>query len=262
MLWLILFIMSELNQYLFAADSLANRTQQIQTAYTWNSQTLSNVFSGRSIQEINWGKATGGTATLGGNGNGNGLLLVNNAAGSEVTRLDNNGLTVTNGSISVKNSAGTTIMDAYGLVSGANFRSSSVEDSSQRDFSNGSFSDISNTSISLPTLDRTTKILVIYNIQAHFYLFGSDTIENAVVTLNIDGTDQTGNIFYQATNGIRMNTGSVFSFDSLEQSIIASGIISLSSGSHTLKLRASASTAASNVFRVTNTSLIYIILGS
>lgn len=100
----IFFIMTELNQYLFATDSLANKTQQMQTAYTWNSQTLTNVFSGRSIQDasitnakvtnINWDKATGGTATLGGTANGDGLLVVKDSAGVEISRVDNTGFSV------------------------------------------------------------------------------------------------------------------------------------------------------------------------
>lgn len=52
--------------------------------------------------DFDWG--TGGTLTLGGNNNTNGLLRILNASGTEIVRGDNTGLTVTNGSIS-----GTTI---------------------------------------------------------------------------------------------------------------------------------------------------------
>jgi hypothetical protein len=95
---------SDLNQYLIATDSLANQETDMQTAYTWNSQTLANVFSGRSIQDasitnakitnVSWQKAQGGTATLGGTANGDGLLVVNNSAGVEISRVDNTGFSV------------------------------------------------------------------------------------------------------------------------------------------------------------------------
>lgn len=52
------------------------------------------------IGTISFNQVNGGTATLGGTTNGNGLLTVKTSAGVEVVRLDNTGITITAGSIS------------------------------------------------------------------------------------------------------------------------------------------------------------------
>ena len=51
------------------------------------------------IGQISFSQLAGGTATLGGVGNGDGLLTVNNAGGTQVVRLDNTGITITSGTI-------------------------------------------------------------------------------------------------------------------------------------------------------------------
>ena len=180
-------------------------------------------------------------------------------------RLNKDGILVEDGNIIVKNSSDVTVFDALGLVSAANFASSSVENSSQRDLStaNGVYVDINSTSITTPSFTRNTKLLIFYFIQAHFYLPDGTQIEQADIVLNIDGTNQFNTIFNQRTNGIRMDTSSIFSFDSSQKPLSTAGIITLGSGSHTLKLQAQAYMLGSeNLYRITKTSIMYLILGS
>ena len=65
-------------------------------------------------------RISGGTLILGGSGNGNGVLRINNASGSEIGRWDNTGLTATRGSFSGSlNAASGTFNGTITNVSGA-----------------------------------------------------------------------------------------------------------------------------------------------
>lgn len=62
-----------------------------------------------------------GTLTLGGTSNGNGLMRVLDAGGTQRVVIDNTGITINDGSITIKNSGSTTFLDSGGLVSTVNF---------------------------------------------------------------------------------------------------------------------------------------------
>lgn len=107
--------MNDLNEYLFPKDSPIAQNQGQVTAYQFDYQNeavskirvaaigSANIQSGAigsaQIGTISFNQVSGGTASLGGVGNGDGLLTVNNAGGTEVVRLDNTGIVITAGSI-------------------------------------------------------------------------------------------------------------------------------------------------------------------
>lgn len=80
------------------------------SAFEFDSQFEDGVISNAKIRNasidsakigtISFSQLSGGTAMLGGVGNGDGLLTVNNAGGTQVVRLDNTGITITSGTIS------------------------------------------------------------------------------------------------------------------------------------------------------------------
>lgn len=74
-----------------------------------------------NIGTLSFNEITGGTATLGGTSNGNGLLRVNNAGGTQIVTINNQGIQVTGGSISISNTSGSIVLDSNGLVSKNNF---------------------------------------------------------------------------------------------------------------------------------------------
>ncbi len=162
-------------------------------------------------------------------------------------------------SATFKDENNVTIIDANGLVSTNAFRTSSVVYNSERSITATSFTDVSNTSITLPSLVRSTNVLVIMNVVAKLYLPDTDDIGSGEVVLNVDGSNQTQTIFDQVIRDSRMYTYAVFTFDSRTFSLSGSGILSLSSGVHTLKIQAK---VASQTLKIINTSLIYMILGS
>jgi hypothetical protein len=253
-------------------DSLAEKGDSLTSSMdfdsTWERGVIDSVsirdasITNAKIKNFNFNQGTGGTLTLGGTTDGNGVLSVKNNSGSEIVRADNTGLTVTNGSITIQNSSGSNVIDSAGLVSLTAFVFGGTENGDQRDFNSSSYADVANTSVTTPNFTRTTNVSISYNVLAHFYLFGSDAISYGKVILNIDGTDQTSTVFDQAVYGIRIYTSGVFSFDSITYSLSANGVRSLGTGTHTLKLRAYGPGATDNQLRITATSVNYTVLGN
>jgi hypothetical protein len=89
----------------------------VPSGYTTESSTQTGAISSANLRSVSWGKASGGTATLGGLGNGDGLVQVNNSAGTPIVTIDKSGITIASGSLSVLDSSGTTIMDSGGVTS-------------------------------------------------------------------------------------------------------------------------------------------------
>lgn len=89
------------------------------TAYDFNANYERNTVTAMNIQNFSFSQGQGGTLALGGAGNGNGVMSVYDTGGTEHVRLDNTGLTVSDGSITLKNASGTSFVDSAGLVAAA-----------------------------------------------------------------------------------------------------------------------------------------------
>ena len=87
-----------LDKWLRPLDGFA--PQENATAMEWDAQHDRNVVRAMHLQSVSFSVLTGGTASLGGRLNGDGLLIVNNSTGSQVVRLDNTGIVITAGTIS------------------------------------------------------------------------------------------------------------------------------------------------------------------
>lgn len=158
----------------------------------------------------------------------------------------------------VKNGSGTTLIDATGLVSTVNFTSDSVVNTTGRTYSNSAaYEDIANTSITTASLARTTNVLVIYTLNVVEFPINGTTAFAGKVTLRIDSTDQTGNNFELELTSL----SPIANTSAWGGPLTASGIISLSSGTHTLKLRAQTINTNSQL-NVETTSVVYIVLGT
>src|SRR4030042_409104 len=94
-----------LNNRLFSNNSPLVRGTVV-SAMDFDSQTERDAVTSTHVRNLSFNKISGGTCSLGGLDNGDGLMTVANAAGSEIVRADNTGLTVSNGSITIQNSAG------------------------------------------------------------------------------------------------------------------------------------------------------------
>lgn len=161
-------------------------------------------------------------------------------------------------SATFKDDNNTTFIDAKGLVSTANFLSNSVTNTTSRQYSNSAtYEDIANTSITTESLARTTKVLILYTLNVVEFPINGTTAFAGKVTLKIDSTDQTDNNFeLELTSQSPIADTSAWGGP-----LTASGIVTLASGTHTLKLRAQTINTNSQL-NVETSSLIYIILGS
>ncbi len=110
-----------LNQFLQSNDSpLVNRPAE--SGYEFDANTERSAISATHIKNFSFTSGRGGNLVLGGLDNGNGVLQVVDAGGTERVLINNEGITVNNGSIVVKNSSGSVIMNQTGLTT-VNFAS-------------------------------------------------------------------------------------------------------------------------------------------
>jgi len=229
-------------------------------------------YIGDATNYLNWtgsalniaGAITGSTVDIGGadatsfhvDTSGNMWLGASTFASAPCKVSSAGALTAT--SVTIKDSGDTTIIDATGLVSSANFASDSVENSSARTYSNAAtYADIANTSITTSSLARSTEVLILYTVNVIEFPINGTTAFAGKVTLRIDSTDQTGNNFELQLTSL----SPIANTSAWGGPLTAVGIVTLASGTHTLKLRAQTINTNSQL-NVNTTSLVYIVLGT
>jgi hypothetical protein len=213
------------------------------------------------VDSISFNQASGGTITLGGAGNGNGILRVLNSANVQKVTISNSGVAVIDGNISISNAVGTTILDSTGVVSTTNFPRDQI------------FSDVTNsttgtTAVDLPgaTLDsfilsRAANVYITMSAWGYNNGFGNDGHSVRVVCNdNIDGNLITYPIFGQWVLSSIDFAGSTASNSFDEQAVTMGVIQNLSAGTHTLKLQYYASTGGTAT--VGAFLLSYLVLGA
>jgi hypothetical protein len=202
------------------------------------------------INDFSFNQGTGGTLTLGGTANGNGVMQVLNSSGGTVVTVNNSGVSVTNGNISIQDSSGTTILDATGLVSTANFAADSVTAGTSTNTTSTSYVDIGSSSISF-TLSRQSRVLVIYSVKLGNSAAGSNG-DNTIVCLNVDGSDDQGPTI--------TGTGTPWSGGLILTTSAVSTIQTLAAGSHTLKLRVKSTDSGATAY-TQQATITYLVLG-
>ena len=202
-----------------------------------------------NIGTLSFNEISGGTATLGGTINGNGVLSVKNQAGSEVVKLDNTGITINNGSIVINNASGSSVVDSGGIVSTNTFLNNSV-DSSGTTFSTTSLTYVDVTNMTLTfVLSRTTNVL--FGLSCAGGNDGTSGGESAIAILDLNGT----------AVGNQVNTPTVFNGGiSLQTSGAVMTIQSVASGTSTVKMRVKALSGGTASYA--NKSMFYLMLGS
>ncbi len=195
-----------------------------------NSAQLANlVVTNAKINDMSFSKAVGGTLTLGGSGNGNGVFSLKDSAGAEKIAMDNTGMTVSNGKIIIKDSSNTSIIDSTGLVSTSNFTFDSVSASGSTTRNSSDYADLDSMTLTTSSFTRDVKTLVLFTCNNR-PSNRTDASDYTQFVINIDGTDQTQmpayNLQYEGHSGYA---------NFLSTSIQL--VVTLGSGTHTIKVR-------------------------
>lgn len=117
-------------------------TAKIKDASITNAKLGTAVIGTANIGTLSFNEISGGTATLGGTTNGNGLLSVKNAAGSEVVKLDNTGILVTGGSVTINNTSGSAVIDSLGVVGNVVFTAGTSTQGTIQDIAGTTFTNV------------------------------------------------------------------------------------------------------------------------
>lgn len=169
---------------------LSVTTTKIANAAITNAKIGTAAIGTANIGTLSFNEISGGTATLGGTNNGDGLLSVKNQAGSEVVRLDGSGIRVTDGSISVQNSSGGTIVDSGGLVGTVNFPVSVAyvtnNGTTTANYADGEWGTVPNGTITL-TRQRPTPYLI--GAVMTYYQSYQPSREGAYFRFSLGGTE-------------------------------------------------------------------------
>ncbi len=186
--------MENLNEFLVPQSSPMARNQGGMTPYDFDTRYERGAVSNAKIDTIQFNKLYGGTAVLGGTANGNGYMEVKDASGGTIVQVNNNGITVTGGSISVTNSLGSSIMDASGLVSSNNFPKISTFYGSLTNITGTAYTTLNNSSGTIVLLRDTNFIFSLVLI-----LSSSESV----------GNECTG-VTFISIGGVNVNSAAIF----------------------------------------------------
>lgn len=218
-----------LDQYLNATSGAVSSREV--SGMNFDIQNDRNIIGATKLRDFSFNSGVGGTITLGGTANGNGVLLVRDASGGTIITANNNGITITGGSISISNASGSVVLDAFGLNSQSSFYSNSV--------SGGSFDTTSSSPVNVTggtlnslVLTRDTKCLIYMAMNGSNSGWVADTGAGDVRTVVYDS-------FLAGTisNFIANFTGAANAVAGANQLAYVSRLFNLAAGTHILNLQ-------------------------
>lgn len=162
------------NDYLQPLNAPVTDTQGAVSAYDFFSQHDRSSIMLSKIRNFSFNQGSGGTITLGGTNNGNGLLLVKDSSGSTIVTANNAGIAITGGNISISDSSGSTVIDSTGLNSIGQFSKGQVVYSTPQT-TTSSYSDATGSSFTITT---SRDIIVLFNITVTTVSTGQNYIYN------------------------------------------------------------------------------------
>lgn len=210
------------------------------------------------IDTLTWDKAQGGTATLGGAANVDGVLTVLDASAAEKVRIDKDGLLINSGKLVIKNDSETISIDAKGIISTANFvQTNSANGTLNQSISGTSETDVTGATLSF-TLDRSKSVLFLFNTSNYLVQSVGNT-GNFTVRLRVESPAGSGTyveVSRTINTGLSVTDGQGHTYSSFY-------INGLASGSRTVKLTGQLeSTTGSPSATVLAYQLSYLILGT
>lgn len=196
------------------------------------------------------GSVITGDITVGGEGNGEGEIHVLDDTNVEKITLDKDGMTINTGKLTIKDSADTTIVDATGLVSTANFAADSISQTASFSTTSQTYVDVTSMSLSF-TLSRQSKVLIGSSIKGYSPDATSTNIVTPVAQIDLDGSQVAG----------EMSTPSIVEIAGVYYTTSSTTVVAtVAAGSHTLKIQLKSSSGG-NVTLAGSRVLWYVVLG-
>lgn len=204
------------------------------------------------ISDLTWDKAQGGTATLGGLNNVDGVLSVLDNAGVEKVVLDKDGLLIKSGKLEIQNDGDVVTMDAKGIRSTSNFTKISGGNASlNQSIPTTAGTDVTGATLTLPTLDRDTVAFIFAQVTSYLVEDASNKC-NGFVSIFLNGNEASETRIQLFSGSITGRTGA------------AHYLVTLPAGTHTVKLRAVVNVLAGTTATMTvyGYNLSYALLGT
>lgn len=152
-------------------------------------------------------------------------IQVKDTSGNSVVTLDDSGILIENGNLIIEDEDGTTIVDAVGLVSSANFSYGSVTSSASQEIDTADWEDVTNLTLTF-SLDRAARVLIMTTLSG----LNDIDLGHTMTARVLDNSTQVGGYIYMS--GVWYSGGIAYSSASMQT------IASLASGSHTIKVQA------------------------
>ncbi len=182
---------TNLNQFLQPINAPITRTNSSVNGFQFNTNYERDSITAFHLRNFNFNSGTGGTLTLGGTANGNGFFQLKDAGGTVIVTGDNTGITVTNGSITVKNSSGSATLDSLGVVSTQNFANVNTSQAAGLNQQITGTADTLFTSGSLTIITtRPINVLLLLNSSAYMIQTPGTNTGNGVIKMQIDGVEK------------------------------------------------------------------------
>lgn len=210
------------------------------------------------IKDLTWDKARGGTATLGGLNNVDGILSINDSSGVEKVVLDKDGILVKDGKITIKNGDDVSIIDQYGIISNNVFPVSSISGSPYSTIDSSTY-----VTVGIPisfTLTRSINALVILSM-----INASQPVDSGlscsgrnIINVNSSVDGDILNAFYDSYANVVLNN----SENTASRTYSYSNTVTLSPGSHEIELQIKIDSIVNIKTIINGYSLSIILLGS
>lgn len=268
--------MTELNEFLQPEGAPVTRAQMFKSSMQFDSDTDRNTVTFSKIKNFSFNSGTGGTLTLGGQDAQSGQLIIRDANGNVIIvadqlgfdgydgsgtstagtlgqninyHLNEDGLSIYNGSITIYNNQGTTIIDNFGINSANNFDFGEISLAVAGTTSSTSYVSFPNGTVTIVN-QRTRNLL----IQLSAFLRNNNYTVDQSHTASLQIADGTDGIFSynadaQVFTEIDSTGGTVNSivYHTGNEAIVDAVVIQSSAGTHNYNLKYRANNGGSAV---------------
>jgi len=229
--------------------------QDITTGFGFDAQNERGVIPAAKIKNFSFNQGQGGTLTLGGPNDGNGVLFIKNSTGGTIVKIDSN-------SMVINNISGLNVVDSIGLNSITTFPNDYYFDESGVSTTSETYVDVPNSDLSTLHLDRATNVFIFFSVwgQNDFVFespiqFYDSFYSDGILNMSIVGIPFT-EVDYVPPE---INDVLYYTYD---QAASQSAILTLDAGDHNFKLQYSNGGIAGTTMYLTTYHLGYIVLGA